>query len=94
MPGMGWQGNLTHSDWQGRMRPEPLRIRTDGDLFDLPSPDTNIHVIRDAATEQQEGPDPNLEKATAKSSGPEHISEAEHVHFALQNDHSPDRLLV
>lgn len=88
---MGWQGRVTHSKWQGRIRLESLRIRTDGDLFDLPFPDTNVHIVRDAATEQQDGPDPNLVKITAKSPGSEDIPEAEYVYYKPQNYHSPDR---
>lgn len=72
---MGWQGSVT----QGRIRLEFLRTRTDGDHFHLPSPDTKIHVIREAAAEQQEGPGPNLLKATAKALGAEDVAQAECV---------------
>lgn len=87
---MGWQGSVT----QGRIRLEFLRTRTYGDHFHLPFPDTKIHVIREAATEQQEGPGPNLPKATAKSLGPEEVAQAECVCHTLQKDHSPNGLLV
>lgn len=87
---MGWQGSAT----QGRIRLEFLRTRTDGYHFPLPSLDTKIHIIREAATEQQEGPGPNLPKATAKSLGPEDVAQAECVCYTLQKDHSPDGLVV
>lgn len=87
---MGWQGNAT----QGRIRLEFLRNRTDGDHFHLPSLDTKIHIIREADTEQHEGPGTNLLTATAKSLGPEDVAQAECVCYTLQKDHNPDGLLA
>lgn len=90
---LGWAGR-EGSVTQGRISLEFLRSRTDGDHFHLPFPDTKIHIIREAATEQQERPGPNLPKATAKSLGPEKVAQAECVCHTLQKDHNPNGLLV
>lgn len=54
--------------------------------FWSPFPDAAAQIIRDAATEQQQGPEPNLMKATLKSPGPRRFSAAECVCCTLQND--------
>lgn len=87
---MDWQGSVTEE----RPSLEFLRTRTDGGHFHLLFPDTKIHIIREAATEQQEGSGPNLPRATAKSLGPEDVAQAEYVCYTPQKDHNPNGLLV